>query len=75
MRKLVVKGRVLVFSVNMYEKNPQRQQNYNVSKYSTTTDVNICHSRRITTMNKWFEDNGYDVKEIWNSIEVRLDYR
>ena len=39
------------------------------------TDVNICHSRRITTMNKWFEDNGYNVKEIWNSIEVRLDYR
>lgn len=26
--------------------------------------------RRITTVNKWFEDNGYNVKEIWDSIEV-----
>lgn len=46
--------------------------------------MNICHVtnpskiecyeqyyfRRITTMNKWFTDNGYDVKEIWDSIEV-----
>ena len=26
--------------------------------------------RRITTVNKWFADNGYNVKEIWDSIEV-----
>ena len=30
----------------------------------------IYYFRRITTVNKWFEDNGYNVKEIWDSIEV-----
>lgn len=31
----------------------------------------LFHFRRITTVNRWFTDNGYDVKEIWASIEVR----
>lgn len=37
----------------------------------TETTLTLC--RRITTMNKWFEENGYDVKEIWDAIEV-IDY-
>lgn len=31
----------------------------------------LFNFRRITTVNRWFTDNGYDVKEIWASIEVR----
>ena len=38
--------------------------NYLILNYS-------FHFRRITTVNRWFTDNGYDVKEIWASIEVR----
>lgn len=45
--------------------------NYAVNKHSKDfiRDEETGSKRRITTMNKWFEDNGYDVKEIWNAIE------
>jgi len=38
------------------------------------TETTLTLSRRITTINKWFEENGYDVKEIWDAIEV-IDYQ
>ena len=30
----------------------------------------IISRRRLTTLNKWFKNNGYNVTEIWASIEV-----
>ncbi|XP_074629732.1 tubulin polyglutamylase TTLL13-like isoform X2 [Acropora palmata] len=45
--------------------------NYAVNKHSKDfiRDEESGSKRRITTINKWFEENGYDVKEIWDAIE------
>ena len=47
--------------------------NYAINKHSKdfVRDDDSGSKRRITTVNKWFEDNGYDVKKIWHDIEVR----
>lgn len=47
--------------------------NYAINKHSKdfVRDDDTGSKRRITTVNKWFEDNGYDVKKIWHDIEVR----
>ena len=46
--------------------------NYAINKHSKdfVRDDDAGSKRRITTVNKWFEDNGYDVKKIWHDIEV-----
>lgn len=45
--------------------------NYAVNKHSKDfiRDEETGSKRRLTTVNRWFTDNGYDVKEIWASIE------
>ena len=47
--------------------------NYAINKHSKdfVRDDDTGSKRRITTVNKWFKDNGYDVKKIWHDIEVR----
>jgi tubulin polyglutamylase TTLL6/13 len=45
--------------------------NYAINKLSKdfVRDDECGSKRRITTVNKWFEDNGYDVEKIWRDIE------
>ena len=44
--------------------------NYAINKSSDdfVRDDDSGSKRRITTVNKWFEENGYDVKKIWHDI-------
>lgn len=46
--------------------------NYSINKHSKdfVRDDDVGSKRRITTVNRWFEDNGYDVKKMWHDIEV-----
>ncbi|XP_077989048.1 tubulin polyglutamylase ttll6-like isoform X1 [Glandiceps talaboti] len=45
--------------------------NYAINKHSDNfvRDDDCGSKRRITTVNKWFEDNGYDCNKIWKDIE------
>eukprot|EP00117_Sycon_ciliatum_P041226 scpid16248/ scgid30201/ Tubulin polyglutamylase ttll6; Tubulin tyrosine ligase-like family member 6 len=45
--------------------------NYAINKHSTNfvRDDDSGSKRRITTVDKWFENNGYDIKKIWGDIE------
>lgn len=46
--------------------------NYAINKHSKdfVRDDDSGSKRRITTVNQWFVDNGYDLKKIWNDIDV-----
>ncbi len=46
--------------------------NYAINKLSDefVRDDDSGSKRRITTVNQWFRDNGYDVDKIWRDIEV-----
>ena len=48
--------------------------NYAINKHSSdfVRDDDSGSKRRITTVNQWFRDNGYDVDKIWHDIEVTL---
>ena len=47
--------------------------NYAINKHSKdfVRDEESGSKRRITTLNKWFIENGYDTKKIWSDIDVR----
>ena len=58
---------------------PQSEQcmhltNYAINKHSSefVRDDDSGSKRRITTVNQWFRDNGYDVDKIWHDIEVKF---
>ena len=46
--------------------------NYAINKHSSdfVRDDDSGSKRRITTLNQWFIDQGYDVDKIWHDIEV-----
>ena len=46
--------------------------NYAINKHSKdfVIDEETGSKRRITTMNKWFEENGYNLQKIWDNIDV-----
>ena len=46
--------------------------NYSINKNSQefVRDDISGSKRRITTVNQWFSDNGYDIGKIWAGIEV-----
>lgn len=46
--------------------------NYAINKHSKdfVRDDESGSKRRITTVNNWFQDHGYDVSKIWHDIEV-----
>ena len=48
--------------------------NYAINKHSSdfVRDDDSGSKRRITTVNQWFRDNGYDVDKIWHDIEVKF---
>lgn len=50
--------------------------NYAINKHSKdfVRDEDVGSKRRITTLNKWFVDNGYDTNKIWADIDVREIY-
>ena len=47
--------------------------NYSINKHSKdfVRDEESGSKRRITTINKWFVDNGYNLQKIWDDIDVR----
>ena len=47
--------------------------NYAINKHSKDfiRDEESGSKRRITTLNKWLVDNGYDMDKIWSDIDVR----
>lgn len=47
--------------------------NYAINKHSEDfiRDDESGSKRRIITLNKWFQENGYDLEKIWNDIDVR----
>lgn len=51
--------------------------NYAINKSSQDfiRDDDVGSKRRITTVNKWFLDNHYDLDKIWNDIEVGCTYQ
>ena len=48
--------------------------NYAINKTSKdfVRDDDSGSKRRITTVNQWFTDNGYNIHKIWDDIEVRI---
>ena len=46
--------------------------NYAINKHSKDfiRDEESGSKRRITTLNKWLVDNGYDMDKIWSDIDV-----
>ena len=46
--------------------------NYSINKHSKdfVQDDNCGSKRRISTVNKWFQEKGYDIEKIWREIEV-----
>ena len=48
--------------------------NYAINKHSKdfVRDDDSGSKRRITTVNQWFVDNGYDLDKIWGDIDVSL---
>ena len=46
--------------------------NYAINKHSKdfVIDEETGSKRRITTMNRWFEENGYNLQKIWDNIDV-----
>lgn len=48
--------------------------NYSINKNSDdfVRDDISGSKRRLSTVDQWFTDNGYDIKKIWASIEVSL---
>ena len=46
--------------------------NYAINKKSKkfVRDDEVGSKRRLTAVNKWFVDNGYDIHAIWGSIDV-----
>ncbi len=51
--------------------------NYAINKSSKdfVRDDDIGSKRKLTVVNKWFVDNGYNIKKIWNDIDVSLSSR
>ena len=49
--------------------------NYAINKTSKDfiRDDDTGSKRRISTVNQWFIDNGYNIKKIWADIEVYND--
>ncbi len=47
--------------------------NYAINKTSKDfiRDDDTGSKRRLTTVNEWFSDHGYDVEKIWTDIGVR----
>ncbi|XP_070542445.1 tubulin polyglutamylase ttll6-like isoform X15 [Ptychodera flava] len=45
--------------------------NYAINKHSDNfiRDDDCGSKRKITTVNRWFEDNGYDINKIWGDID------
>ena len=48
--------------------------NYAINKHSRdfVRDEESGSKRRISVINKWFEENGYDLDAIWARIEVSI---
>ena len=48
--------------------------NYAINKSSKDfiRDDDVGSKRKLTVVNKWFLDNGYDIKKIWNDIDVSI---
>lgn len=46
--------------------------NYAINKHSKdfVRDDDSGSKRKITTMNKWLLEQGYDLKKIWSDIDV-----
>lgn len=46
--------------------------NYAINKTSKdfVRDDDVGSKRRISTVNQWFIDNGYNINKIWEDIEV-----
>lgn len=46
--------------------------NYAINKHSKDfiRDEEGGSKRRITTINRWFHDNGYNLEKIWDDIDV-----
>ncbi|CAH8497195.1 unnamed protein product [Schistosoma turkestanicum] len=80
LRLFVFKDGLVRFTTNPYSEPNQRNvhdmymhlTNYAVQKHSDgyiRDDEEGGTKRRITTLNRWFTDNGYDVKKIWEDID------
>lgn len=48
--------------------------NYAINKSSKDfiRDDDVGSKRKLTVVNKWFVDNGYDIQKIWDDIDVSL---
>lgn len=51
--------------------------NYAINKSSKdfVRDDDVGSKRRITTVNQWFLDNGYNLAKLWDDIEVGFKAR
>lgn len=49
--------------------------NYAINKTSRdfVRDDDVGSKRRLTTVDQWFVDNGYNVGKIWRDIEVQYN--
>ncbi|CAH8848174.1 unnamed protein product [Trichobilharzia szidati] len=80
LRLFVFKDGLVRFTTCSYAEPNQRNvhdmymhlTNYAVQKHSDSyirDNEEGGTKRRITTLNRWFTDNGYDVKKIWDDID------
>lgn len=56
------------------EESCQHLTNYSINKNSQDfiRDDISGSKRRLSTVNQWLSDNGYDVRKIWTGIDVRI---
>ncbi|CAL8069670.1 unnamed protein product [Calicophoron daubneyi] len=80
LRVYVFKDGLVRFTTIQYAEPNQRNihnmymhlTNYAVQKHSQgfiRDDEEGGTKRRITTLNRWFKDNGYDTEKIWNDVD------
>ncbi len=59
-------------TVSLQAKQCMHLTNYAINKHSKDfiRDDDSGSKRRITTVNQWFVENGYDLAKIWGDIDV-----
>lgn len=48
--------------------------NYAINKHNKefVNDDECGSKRKLSSVNKWLEENGYDIQKLWQSIEVSV---
>ncbi len=64
----------MIFDFSLQGKQCMHLTNYSINKHSKdfVRDDDSGSKRRITTVNQWLAENGYNLAKIWGDIDVRI---